>query len=101
MDRILMVVVFNFIITFAIVYSWHKLLNKDINFKNHKLYITIVGIMLTSIINFFSFISHNSNKISRPPAAPQQSAGVCLSPSHTLPQSITGWGKNHFPAGIA
>ena len=37
----------------AVLYSWYKLLNKKINFKNYKLYITLVGMLSTSLINFF------------------------------------------------
>lgn len=38
----------------AVLYSWYKLLNQKINFKNYKLYITLVIMLSTSLINFFT-----------------------------------------------
>ena len=43
----------NFILVFTLIIIWHKLLDKKINFKNWKLYITIIGIMILSIANYF------------------------------------------------
>ena len=39
----------NFIMVCSLLYVWHKLLNKRINFKDIKLYITLVCLMTTSI----------------------------------------------------
>ncbi len=45
---------YNFVLTSSVIYAWHNLNNKKINFKDYKLYVTIIGIMLTSIINFLT-----------------------------------------------
>lgn len=42
----------SFILMSAMIYGWHKLLDKKIDFKNHKLYITLACAMMISIINF-------------------------------------------------
>ena len=42
----------NFMLMSSIMYGWHKLLNKKIEFKNPRLYITLIGMMIISIINF-------------------------------------------------
>ena len=42
----------NFILMTAIIYGWHKLLDRRVNFKDPKLYITIVGLMIISILNY-------------------------------------------------
>lgn len=41
-----------FILVFSMVYIWYKLLNKKIDFKDYKLYITLLGIIIVSIFNF-------------------------------------------------
>lgn len=57
----LVVILYAFILMSSILYSWHKLLGKKINFKDYKLYITLAGMMLTSIFNFF--VVHNYIRI--------------------------------------
>ena len=42
----------NFILVSSMIYIWHHLLNKKINLKNPKLYITLISIMIISIFNF-------------------------------------------------
>lgn len=42
----------NFIWTFSLLLVWHKLSNKKIDFKDKKLYISILGIMIISISNY-------------------------------------------------
>lgn len=44
----------SFSIMSSIIFCWHKLLNKKINFKDKKLYITLLYLMLISLINYFS-----------------------------------------------
>ena len=51
----------NFILTFAIIYSWHILLNKTINLKNYKLYICLIGMIFSSTVNFF--VTHDFIRI--------------------------------------
>lgn len=43
----------NFILVSSMIYIWHKLLNKKINFKDYRLYVTLLGIMMASIFNYF------------------------------------------------
>lgn len=54
MKDILVTLLYAFVLMASIIYSWYKLSDKKINFKNYKLYITLIGMMLTSIINFFT-----------------------------------------------
>ena len=44
----------NFLLMSAMLYGWHKLLNRKINFKDPKLYITLIGVIVVSIINHIS-----------------------------------------------
>lgn len=46
-------VIYAFILMSSIIYSWHKLSNKRIDFTSRRLYITLIGMMMTSIFNFF------------------------------------------------
>lgn len=43
----------NFILVLSMIIIWHKLLNRKINFKDPRLYISIVGLMITSFFNYF------------------------------------------------
>ena len=43
----------NFILVFSMIIIWHKLLNIKINYKDPKLYISIIGLMITSFFNYF------------------------------------------------
>lgn len=42
----------NFILVSSMVYIWHKLSDKKINFKDYKLYLTIFCIMILSVVNY-------------------------------------------------
>lgn len=42
----------SFILMSAMIYGWHKLLEKKVNFKSPRLYIILVCAMLISIVNF-------------------------------------------------
>lgn len=42
----------NFILVTSLIYIWHKLLNRKINFKDYRLYISLIGIMAFSIGNY-------------------------------------------------
>jgi len=44
----------NFILVFSMIIIWHKLLNKKINFKDQKLYISIIGLMIISVFNYLT-----------------------------------------------
>lgn len=52
MEMYLKYIIPNFILISSMLYGWHKLLNKKINFKDPKLYITLMGVMFFSIINY-------------------------------------------------
>ena len=39
------------LVMFIIIYSWHKLLNKKINFLNNRLYITLIGLTTFTVFN--------------------------------------------------
>lgn len=47
----------NCILVISMLYICHKLLNKSINLKNIKLYITIIGLMIISLLNYFGIDS--------------------------------------------
>lgn len=51
--NIYMHIIPNFILVFSMIYNFHFLLNKKINFKNYRLYITIIGVMAVSLLNYF------------------------------------------------
>lgn len=42
----------NILLMTTIIYGWHRLLNKKTNFKDPKLYITLFGTMIISILNY-------------------------------------------------
>lgn len=52
MQSIFESILYALIMSFSLLYIWHKLLNRKINFRDPKLYITEVGILLTSSINY-------------------------------------------------
>lgn len=52
MPKIIVDIVSNFIMVSSLLYTWHKLLDKKIDFKNPRLYITLLGIMIISIFNY-------------------------------------------------
>jgi len=41
-----------FILMFSMIFVWYKLLNKKIDFKNIKFYITLLGCMISSVANY-------------------------------------------------
>lgn len=52
MDIILIHFIPNLILVSSLIVIWHILMNKKINFKDKRLYITIVSIMIISIFNY-------------------------------------------------
>lgn len=52
MEMYLKHIIPNFILVSSMIYIWHKLLKKRINFKDPKLYITLIGVMGVSIFNY-------------------------------------------------
>lgn len=60
--KVLMKHVFpNFVLVSSLMFIWHKLMNKKINFKSSKLYLSTIAIMLISISNYL--ITNNFFKI--------------------------------------
>lgn len=51
--EILSKIVYSFILACSLLYIWHKLIKRKIDFKDYKLYITILGITVISLFNFF------------------------------------------------
>ena len=51
--EIISTILYAFLLMSAVIYSWHKVSNKKMNFKSYKLYVVLVGMMMTSILNFF------------------------------------------------
>ena len=51
MNNMISTVLYAFILVSSLIYIWHKLLDKKIDFKNPKLYLTLIGIMLFSLLN--------------------------------------------------
>ena len=41
--------IYSFILACSLLYIWHKLIDKKINFRNYILYVTLMGITLISI----------------------------------------------------
>ena len=52
--KILYYFLMSFSIMTSIIFCWHKLLNKKINFEDKKLYITLAYLMIISLINYFT-----------------------------------------------
>ena len=52
MNEYLKYILPNFILVFSMIYIWYKLLGKKINFKDPKIYISIIGLMIISVINY-------------------------------------------------
>lgn len=52
--KILYTIVYSFILACSLIFIWHKLLNRKIDFKNHRLYITLFGITIISILNYIA-----------------------------------------------
>lgn len=53
MKDVLNILLCSIVIVVAVSYAWHKLLDKKINFKDYKLYISLMGILFTSLLNYF------------------------------------------------
>ena len=54
MKEIMYTLLYSVILACSLLCIWHKLTDKKINYKDHKLYITLIGITLISIINYFA-----------------------------------------------
>lgn len=53
MGNTLYTIIYSFVLVASLLYIWHKLLNKKINFKDYKLYVSLVSIMIIAILNYF------------------------------------------------
>lgn len=53
-NRLLHYLVLSFFIIASSIYIWHKILSKKINFKDYKLYITLISLMIISLINYYN-----------------------------------------------
>ena len=53
MINIIMVIFCPLILMISIVYAWHVLTCKKINFRNYKLYISLVGMLILTVTSFF------------------------------------------------
>lgn len=53
MKEIIYTLLYAAILMSSVIYVWHKLLDKKINFKNYKLYIALLIMIFTSIFNYF------------------------------------------------
>lgn len=53
MQQIITIISYAIILVSSLLYIWHKLLNRRINFKDYKLYVTLVGIVIIAIFNYF------------------------------------------------
>ena len=42
----------NFILIGSVIFVWHNLLKKRVNFRDYRLYVTLISIMIISIINY-------------------------------------------------
>lgn len=54
MGEYLKYIIPTFIIEISMIYVWYRLLNKKINFKDYRLYVTIIGLMIITVFNFIS-----------------------------------------------
>ena len=56
--NILLKILYYGILSFSIMvsplYIWHKLLDKKINFRDYKLYVTLISLMIIALINYFN-----------------------------------------------
>lgn len=52
MLKLLYIFSYTIIIMFSTIFVWHKLLDRKINLKYYKLYVSLFGMTITSIINF-------------------------------------------------
>ena len=50
--NILYIVTYTYVVMMSSIYIWHRLLNKKINFKSIKIYITLNGMVFFSIANY-------------------------------------------------
>ena len=53
MKDILNIIIYSFVLVSSLIYIWHKLLEKRINFRNHRLYITLFGLIVCAVFNYF------------------------------------------------
>jgi len=45
--------IYSIILVGSLLYSWHNILNKKINYKDYKLYVSFICILILSIFNYF------------------------------------------------
>lgn len=53
MDRYIYILIYSLVSVSSLIYIWHKLLKRNIDFKNPKIYITLIGIMIIAVFNYF------------------------------------------------
>ena len=53
MEKYVYILLYSFILVWSLLYTWHKLLNKKINYKDRKIYITLICLMIISVFNYF------------------------------------------------
>lgn len=53
MSENIYIFIYSFIDVASLIYIWHRLLNKKIDFKNKRNYITLIGLMVFSVLNFY------------------------------------------------
>ena len=53
MSEFIYIFIYSFIDVSSLIYIWHRLLNKKIDFKDKKNYITLISLMIISVLNFF------------------------------------------------
>lgn len=53
MMQIVVVFLYSLVLVSSLLYIWHKLLDKKINFKNPRLYITLISLIIISVFNYF------------------------------------------------
>ncbi len=50
---VILTIIYSVILVFSLLYVWHRLLNRKIDLRDNKLYISLVGIIVISILNYF------------------------------------------------
>lgn len=50
---LILMITYSFILACSLMIIWHKLQNKRLNFKDKNLYISIIGITIISLLNYF------------------------------------------------
>lgn len=52
--NVIITLLYSFALVSSLLYMWYKLLNKKVDFKNYRLYITLISLIFISIFNFFN-----------------------------------------------